>query len=395
MTIGFSKSSSPPLYSWSWVPQLSVMDRYIIAELTLPFLFGVGAFSSVGVSVGALFDLIRKVTDSGVPISIAMEVLALKFPQFVVYAFPMATLLATLMTFSRFSSDSELTALKGCGVSVYRMVLPAVIFCIAVTGLTFAFNELIVPAANYQATRTMERALNDERLPFQERNILYQEFEEVVAPDGDKHNLLSRLFYAKEFNGERMEGLTILDFSQEGLNQIVSADSAVWNASQNVWDFSDGTIYVVSADGSFRNIVRFEDQQLKIPRAPLDLASRDRDYEEMNIAQTLQYIDLLKQSGNESRIRKLRVRMHQQKLAIPFVCVVFGLVGAALGARLERTGRATSFAVSVVLIFGYYLLLICTGAIAQSGFISPFLGGWIPNIVGLAAGGLLLVRSSR
>jgi lipopolysaccharide export system permease protein len=46
----------------------SVMDRYIAAQLLMPFLFGVGAFSSIAVSVGAVFDLVRKVVESGLPI---------------------------------------------------------------------------------------------------------------------------------------------------------------------------------------------------------------------------------------------------------------------------------------------------------------------------------------
>ncbi len=58
----------------------SVMDRYIAAELLLPFLFGVGAFSSIGVAVGTLFELVRRVVESGRPMSVALNVLLLKLP---------------------------------------------------------------------------------------------------------------------------------------------------------------------------------------------------------------------------------------------------------------------------------------------------------------------------
>ncbi|MBD1870440.1 LptF/LptG family permease [Oculatella sp. FACHB-28] len=370
------------------------MDRYIATELTLPFLFGVGIFSSLGVSVGALFDLIRRVTESGLPISTAVEILALNFPQFMVYGFPASSLLATLMTYGRLSTDSELVALRGCGISVFRLVLPAVVLCTIVTGLTFVFNELIVPAANYRAATTLERALGDERPEFQEENIFYQEFQEFVEDDGDRKQRLARLFYAREFNGREMQGLTILDFSREGLNQIVSAKSAIWNLAQSTWDFFDGTIYVVSSDGSFRNIVTFEQQQIQLPRTPLDLASRGRDYDEMNIKQSLDYMALLQQGGDEAKIRKLRVRI-QQKYSLPFVCVAFGLVGAALGTRSRRTGRATGFAISLVIIFGYYLSAVVTGSLAQNEVLSPFMGAWLPNLLGLVAGGFLLVRASR
>jgi lipopolysaccharide export system permease protein len=394
MAAGFSKTPrlpfQTPLLPW----KLSVMDRYLLTELLLPFLFGVGVFSSLGVSIGILFELIRRVTESGLPLSIAFQVLVLQLPQFVAYSLPTSTLLATLMTYSRLSSDSELIALKACGVSVYRMIMPALALCIVVTGLTFAFNELVVPAANYQATVTLAEALNREEPSFQERNILYQEFREARDENGDTEDVLSRLFYAKRFDGQQMLGLTILDFSQDGLDQIVSAKSAEWNSEQSTWDFSDGTIYVVSADGSFRNIVKFEEQQLQLPRAPLDLASRRRDYDEMNIAQSLEYLEVLQQGGGTSRIQKLKVRIHQ-KVALPFICISFGLVGAALGARLERTGRATGFAITLIIIFGYYLLVIVCGSIAQLGYVSPFLGAWIPNFFGLAAAGWLLMRSSK
>src|SRR3712207_5521134 len=90
-----------------FIPGLSVMDRYLTAEIVLPFLFGVGAFSSVGVAIGTLFDLVRKVTDAGLSLEIAVKVLLLQMPQFIAYSFPMAMLLATLMAYSRLSNDSE------------------------------------------------------------------------------------------------------------------------------------------------------------------------------------------------------------------------------------------------------------------------------------------------
>ncbi|MCU0525149.1 MAG: LptF/LptG family permease [Elainella sp. Prado103] len=394
MAIGFPKSPRLSMPNWKGIPQLPVMDRYIASELIPPFLFGVGAFSSLGVSIDALFELIRRVTESGLPISIAIQVLLLNLPEFIAYSFPMSILLANLMTYSRLASDSELVALKACGVSIYRMVVPALLVSLLVTALTFAFNELIVPSANYQATQTLAAALNDEDPSFQERNILYQEFRAVKQPNGKKEDALSRMFYAKEFDGNQMRGLTILDFSQDGLDQIVSAKAAEWNPQEKAWDFYDGTIYVVSADGSFRNIIKFANQQLKLPRGPLDLASQPRDYNEMNIAQSYEYLALLEQSGDEDKIRKLKVRI-QQKYALPFICVAFGLVGATLGARLNRGGRSTSFAISLVIIFSYYLLAVICGSIAQLGIIPPVLGAWLPNLFGLAAAAWLLIRSSR
>lgn len=370
------------------------MDRYIALELVLPFLFGVGLFTSLGVSVGAVFELIRRVTESGLPISLALEILALNLPQFIAYALPMSTLLATLMTYSRLATDSELIALRSCGVSIVRLVLPGLVLSLLITGCTFLFNELLVPAANYQAAITLEQALDDERLPFEDENIVYQEFDDVTFENGEEQDVLTRFFYAREFDGDRMEGVTYLDLSRPEVSQIAIAQSARWNSQSNIWDFYDGTIYIVSEDGGFRNIVTFDQQQISLSRTPLDLASRRRDYGEMNIAQSQEELALVEQTGNSRRIRKLRVRI-QQKYALPFACLALGIVGSVLGTQSNRTGRATSFAISVLMIFGYYLLASVTGAIAETGTISPFLGAWLPNLLGIGLGIGLLIRASR
>lgn len=370
------------------------MDRYLASELIPPFLFGVGAFSSVGVAVGTLFDLVRKVVESGLPLQIAIDVFVYKLPSFIVLAFPMATLLAALITYSRLSSDSELIALRSCGVSIYRLVLPAVVLSLIVTGITFVFNEQVVPAANHQAEITLERALKDEKPSFREENIFYPEYQQVKQPDGHKAKVLSRLFYADQFDGERMKGLTIVDHSKEGLNQIVVAESAMWNPAQNTWDFYDGTSYVIAPDSSYRNIVRFEHQQLQLPNTPLKLAKKNRDSDEMNIAEVRERLELARLSSDDKKIRRYTLRI-QEKIAFPFVCVVFGLIGAAMGSRPQRASRATSFGISVMVIFCYYSLQFVSSALGLTGVLSPYVSAWLPTLLCLGAGGLLLMRVAR
>jgi lipopolysaccharide export system permease protein len=372
----------------------SIMDRYLVIQLLPPFLFGVGAFTSVVLAIDSLFELLRKVVESGLPINIALEIFLLKLPYVMVYSFPMSTLLATLMTYSRLSSESELIALRGCGVSVYRMVLTAVVLSLAVTIMTYIFNEQIAPAANYRATITLQKALKSDQPSFKQQNIYYPEYQEIKEADGSKNKMLSRLFYADQFDGKEMKGLTIIDRSRGGVNQIVISESAKWNSQKQVWDFYNGTIYLVAADRSYRSIVRFEHQQLQLPRTPLTLAESSRDYGEMNISQALEQLEIERLGGNEPKIRKLQVRI-QQKIAFPFVCVIFGLVGSVMGSIPQRTGRGTSFGISVIVIFAYYLLLSVSGALAQAGIFSPFIGAWLPNVFGLGVGLFLLFRVAQ
>jgi len=390
-----SASAQKPIQPSNWVSfGITLMDRYIAAELIMPFLFGVVAFTSIGISIGVLLDLLRRVTESGMPLGTAMQIFLLKLPYFVGFAFPMSMLLSCLMVYGRLSGDSELIALRSCGVSVYRLVAPAIAVGLLITAVNFAFNEAIVPTANRQAADVLEQAVTKAKPSFNERNILYQEFRSVRQPTGRREEVLSRTFYAREYDGQRMKGLIITDLSQEGLNQIIISESAEWNGEKKSWNFYNGTIYLVAPDGSYRNIVRFEEQELKLPRTPLDIAQTSRDSDEMSIREINDYLRLMEQSGNQREIRKMRLRM-QQKLALPFACLAFGLVGATMGVRPQRTSRAAGFGLSLIIIVSYYLLIIVGQALYQFGFLNAFFAGWLPTLVALGAGLFLLFRLNR
>lgn len=372
---------------------LSVMNLYIIRELILPFLFGMGIFTSLGLSIGAVFELIRKVTDSGLHWGVAAKILLLRMPEFIVFAFPMSMLLATLMTYSRLSSDSELIALRSIGVNIYRLIMPAIAFSLCIVAITLWFNNFIAPVATYQAAATLNEALGKTRADFETQNILLPEYADIETKEGDTKEVLTRIFYAEEFDGERMKKLTVLDRSRGSVSQIVVARSAQWNVLENIWDFYNGTIYLVGNDGSYSNIVRFQHQQLALPQTALDITKKGKKTKEMTIFEAREYLEIIKQGADESRVRKWQVRI-QEKISIPFACLVFAVIGAVLGIRPQDSGKATSFGICIGLIFGYYLLSFISQSLGISGALPPWLAAWLPNFLGLGAAGGLLTKAT-
>ncbi|NJN75730.1 MAG: YjgP/YjgQ family permease [Synechococcaceae cyanobacterium RL_1_2] len=368
---------------------LSILDRYLLKEMLLPFLFGLGLFSSLGIAIGSVFDMVRRVTEYGFPLSMAMQVLFLRMPEFIVLAFPMAILLATLMAYSRLSSDSETIAFKSVGIHPYRLIIPALLMGLLISGFAFIVNDIVAPMANYQAGITMDKAFGNIKTTLKERNIIYPEYQKK-----DGESVLVRLFYAEEYDGTLMKNLTILDRSKPEVSQIINAPTAEWNTEENLWDFYNGTIYFLSSDGSAQNLVQFEHQQLALPKAPMELTQHTRDFNEMSISQAQQQLELMRLGGEVKAIRKLEVRI-QQKIAVPFICIVFGLVGAALGVRPQDTSRATSFGICIGIIFFYYLFNFLSSAMGVWGVVSPFVAAWLPNIVGLSMGSTLMWRSAK
>lgn len=383
-SVSMSKGLRPQ--GWMGWCAPTMLDRYVIQELSKPFGFGVGIFSALGVSVGSLFTVLQQVTANRIPLDIALQVLALQVPRFISLALPMSTLLACLLCLARFASDSELTALRACGVSFQRLLLPILLFGIGVTGLMFALNENVVPFTQYQAKLLMERPALEGKLNLQDKNVFYQEY----GPDRE----VRRFFYAKTFDGQSMQGLTILDFTQPDANQVISAERATWDAKGSRWQFQNGKIYAVTADGRNQNVLSFSEQQLYVPRDPLDLATLRQSLEDMSIVDAQAYRLAQKQAGNARKQLKAELYI-QQQIATPFVTLIFGVIGSVLGTTLRRVSNSTGFGVSILIVLGYYFLSFLTSSMGNLGLLAPYLAAWLPNMMAMGMAAWLLWRVER
>ena len=379
---------------WQRIP---LMDRWLAGELVGPLLFGVAAFTAVSLSVGVVFELVRKVAEAGLPVLAASQVLALRLPGFLVLSFPMATLMATLLAFSRLSGNSELTALRSLGVKTWRMVLPALVVAALMSVLTFAFNDYIVPSANRLASDQLDSALGRAISSRTGKDVVFSQFGRISRrnPEDGSYDGLTHVFHAREFKDGEMTDVSLLDLSKQGRQQILVANKAIWNKVKGLWQFIDGRIVVVDVDSGFTTSADFDNYFYPFSRTPLDVGALPSDAAQMTVSQAVRAERLLLQAGDEKEARRLRVRI-QEKFAFPAICLVFGLIGSSLGVRPNaRTSRSQGFGISVLLIFGYYLMSFIFSSLGIKGTLLPFFAAWLPVLIGLAGGLVLLRQASR
>jgi len=373
---------------------IPLLDRWLIVELISPLLFAVAAFTVVSLSVGVMFELVRKIVESGLPVLIAVQVLLQRLPSFLVISFPMATLMATLLAYSRLSANSELTALRSVGVTATRMILPALALALVMSSLTFVFNDVVVPRSNRSAEITLRRALGKSIATEKGDNIVYSRFGSVERPDGSSSKGLLQLFYANRFLDGTMTGVTVLDFSRVGFTQMLVAKSANWNEQEAKWEFLNGQILTLTPSGSTTS-ADFDRYLYPLSAAPIRIAKLPKDANNMTVAEALQAEQLLQSAGDVKEARRLQVRI-QEKFTLPMACLVFGLIGASLGAKPNsRTSRSQGFGISVVLILVYYVLSFSFSSLGVKGTLSPLLAAWSPVLISLAGGGFLLRQASR
>lgn len=367
--------------------RISLMERYILGELSGFFLFSVSLLSALGVAIGTVSDLAYKITEYNLPISVAGLIFCYKIPEYAAYALPISILLTTLIIYGRLNSDRELVALLSFGISFARIVFPALLFSLVITGITFLLNELIVPAANYQANILQNPFIAKTELNLQKQDIFYAEYKSA------RHNLpakkLERIYFAERYEGKSLLKITVISFDRDSIRQIITARSATWNRQQQVWNLYEGEINRFDRDLANSVGEKFEAKQLPLPKTIFEIVSKERSPEDMNILQAKEYLALIEDSGRATDVAKLAVRI-QQKYAFPFICLVFALIGSVLGAKYDQINRSKSFGLCVAIVFTYYCLGFAIGSLGITGIISPFWAAWLPNAIGLVTGGYLL-----
>ena len=377
---------------------ITLIDRWLIAQILPPMLFAISAFTVISLSVGVMFDLIRKIVEFGLPLFLAIKVLFFSLPSFLVLSFPMAVLLSTLLAYGKLSANSELLALKSLGIKTSRIIAPAIAVSILMTGLTFYFNDNLVPASNKLAESTLRAGIGSSFSGEEGKdNIMFSRYGSRIESATNKptkiNTFLTHIFYASWFENNIMQGVTVLDFSRQDIQQILKAKSAVFDKKNSSWIFTNGSIVSIDQGGQTTNI-QFEKYRYPFVEGPLDLARVPKDATEMSLKQALEAERIYKETGNLKEIRRIQVRI-QEKFTLPFACLVFGLIGSSLGSKSNlRSSKSQGFGLSVILILVYYVMSFVFSSFGVKGVLSPIIATWLPVLISMSGGIYFLRKAS-
>jgi len=313
---------------WYLIP---LIDRWLLGQIIPPMIFAISAFTVISLSVGVMFDLIRKIVEFGLPLFLALKVVFFSLPSFLVLSFPMAVLLSTLLSYGKLSANSELLALRSLGIKTSRIIAPAIAVSIFMTGLTFYFNDNLVPTSNKLAESTLRSGIgssfNKEK---GKNNIIFSRKGSRINSITNKptkiNTFLTHIFYASRFENNIMRDVTVLDFSRENIKQILTANSAIFNRDDSSWVFSNGSIVSTDSIGQTTSI-KFKQYIYPFFEGPLDLAKVPKDASDMSLKEALEAERIYKKLGDLKQIRKIQVRI-QEKFTFPCACLVFGLIGS-------------------------------------------------------------------
>ena len=375
---------------------MKILSRYCLKEFIPPFLIALLCFTCI-ILFDELFRLVKLFVKKGVNPFYLMESLLYVMPATVVLSIPMAALVAILLALGRFSTDSEIMAMRAHGIAFHQLMIPLISATLVLSAIDLVMMEYVLPKATL-ASVSLKRDIqrHNPALILEEGTVMKE-----LQTEGKLW-----MYESTDPKTDRLQNVKIWDQIYPGQPRLTLAKSATLgydngNAKLTLYD---GETYEPQTDGSegFR-VTHFQQQHISLDFTK-DLQRgeyKSQHPQTMRVGELKTHIEKLEKSINlkpdrisEYTVNKLRyskVEFHK-KFALPFACLAFGIIGIPLGFMVKKNGRMIGFGIGLAVILLYYLLLQIGQNSGINGKLHPAFAMWIPNIVIGIIGMALIMR---
>jgi LPS export ABC transporter permease LptG/LPS export ABC transporter permease LptF len=363
---------------------MSLIDRYVMRQVLLPFLLGLLVFTFIFI-IPPLLQYGEGLVAKGVSGTLIAGLISLLVPQALAVTIPMSLLLALLIAFGRLSADREFVAMQACGVSLRRLLWPVALVAITAWAMTSYVLIALVPDSNQRFLETVFTVASQRAEGEVKPRTFYQDFPNFVLyvrdipPDGRGWN---GVFLADLSGGQRSaiylarHGRVVIDKERKRIDI----------------ELLDATQHSLDAEGNY-TVNRFTRGAFNVDPAATFSSAVAKGPRQMSIAELRAEIDRRRQQVDPATNGPFSTHNEEMEIhkrfSIPVACLVFGLIGLALGATHRRGGALGSFVIGIAVVFAYYVPLMIGPSLVKGRYLTPWLGQWLPNIV-LGALGILM-----
>jgi LPS export ABC transporter permease LptG len=357
-------------------------------------IFGLGILALLGVFyISTFMDLADKLFRGSATTAMLLRYFYFITPQYIYYVIPMSALVATLVTIGLMTKNSELVVIKACGVSLYRVAAPLVLFALVASAVLFGLQERVLATSNRAADR-LNRAIRG--LPAQSFSALDRRW--VVGQNGDIYHYD---FFDQRANQFSQLAIHRLDPATWRLRSLTRApvvqlveESGPAGRPVLIWKASNGWTRNFSPTAKEKGVATYAAfTETAVPlESPNYFKADAPEADQMTYSQLQRYITELRTGGYN--VVPYMVSL-QRKVAFPFVTLVMTLLAVPFAVTTGRRGALYGIGIGIVLAIVYWTTLSVFAAIGAGGLLSPVLAAWAPNILGgaLAAYLLLTVRT--
>ena len=350
---------------------INIIDRYILRELIKIFLITVGALTTVLYLDKFLF-IAENIVNRGVSILEVFLIMIYISPSYLALTVPISVLVASVATFNQFSASNEWVAMKSCHLSFMQTMRPVLIFSIFTYIVAVIIMVYALPWGNYAYKQKTYEIIKNRADINIKPNILNYDFKDLV------------ILAKKREKKFQFRDILLADTTQSKSPKIITANQAIIlpniESLKIRLELTSGTIHELGDKLSEYQTINFDTYELNLSLP--DTAQLEKEalvgHRELSINLLLKQIKDFENKGLPTFAAKVEL---SKKFAIPFTCLLFGLLGAPLGIHSSRGGKSGSFATSIMVILLYYMGLIFAQNMGKSGQIEPYSSIWVPNII--------------
>lgn len=357
---------------------MGTLQRYILRS----FLVAAGLTGLVltfVLSVGFLFQVFQFVM-KGASAGLILQYLAASLPEVLGFTVPLALMVASLLVFGRMSTDSEIAAMKACGVSFLTIMRGPLIVGILCSVLGFYLQNYAMPRGHYVRRTIANRLALDAGVQLIEPGRFISEIDNVTV-------FCDRKVDMKDADGKGytvLYNLLAID-RRDGFLREIQADRADMRAegSDLIFTLHQGT--VSPPDKGVQGTASFEE----FAYVCQDVVSRSRKYlkkpkdfdfgELLAAEREATHGDLSSKAARKWQSRLRFLLNYRAVWALSAFCFV--LVGVPLGCQSQRKESSRGMALGIAIGIAFFLFIMLSQALADKPAAFAWVLVWAPVIL--------------